>query len=308
MEFSKGILSKKELKELKEEEEKKKALKYFTASMIDKQEAKEQAEFKEKADKACTAFYSFIKKELFDELPRIVNEAEHLLEYLNSAKKHKNDFFKIDFDAPEHAELKDNLKKLNLKKSDFYTLAFCATGKKIKRLAHHINKRCATKPEDINELSITKKDSIEKAKEIISEFAKSNSKKYAKLLYEGLKNCCEQFSNEKITSEEAMEWSGYAQDMLHLLKRDPKLVELSGITEKQLGVANTVASMGESIVNGMKQVEVLVDLQKSKIELGDKEKQAINDQILEMKLALFSRSKLIREWDDPVEVQPSLGK
>lgn len=310
---SKDKLSKKELAELDAEEKKKKALKYFTAAAAEKQKVEEEQQNREEIRRRWEEFCYFIKKDVLKTLPETSKDAYELFKAGKRAIKLKNDFFKVDLEAPENKELKEDLKKLKMNVKNFATIAFCATGKHIHKISDFLNSRSKTNtPKKREEIEAIRSRSINEAREAIHNHANGNGKKLAKILYEGIKNSCKRFADKTISSEEAMEYSMHVGEMLHLMERDPKLVKESGITERQLGIAYIASNMGKNIKEGLENVELLVKLQQEGAQLEQAQKNAINNSIIQMKLALGDRARVIGEWDEPIfgkqKEEPKLPK
>lgn len=308
------------LEKLEEEEKKKKkkeALNYFTAAYFDKiEELKKKA-----ADDAVWAarmrndLRDFFKKErLMDLLPEYRKQSE-LLAHYESTIETMREYFKLDDNDPLKHQVEEDLVNTKFSRTSFAALSLCAANDKFENICRKMMHGEKEKKDDILadesefDLEKTKKQCMKEAIESLHDYRFGKHERIAKLLAKGLTRSCKLFSKAK-TEQEAMEMSAYAGEMMHIMKMNPKFKKLSGLSEKQFGIADKMARLGEEIRKGVMAVELLIasGMDKS-IKLSDKERQNMIETAVGMKTALADKQKIAREWDEPEKTlqQPAPG-
>ncbi len=301
-----------ESKEEKKKKEEKAALYYFTAAYLDKLE-----EFKKKAalDDARAArirnnFFERLQKEKLLALAIEYKRQKELLEHYEITVNKLRDYFEFDGDDSVKKQIEEDLSDVKLDRNSFAALSLCAANEKFEKVCRAMmNKQEIDDFDssfDIDSLKAIRKNCMEEARNSLHDYRFGKHERMAKLLAKGLKQSCKYFAKAK-DDNTAVEMSAYACEMMHILKSNPKLIKLSGLSEKQLKIAENAASLGDDIRKGVMAVELLmVSGMDPSVKLSPEQRRAMIDNAVKMKTAIANKQNLAKEWDAP-EKLPAAG-
>lgn len=296
------------LEETEEEEKKKEekaALYYFTAAYMDKLE-----KFKKKAamDDAWAArmrndFFARMQKERLLAMAIEYKRNKELLEHYENAVNKLRDYFEFDGDDYLKNQLEEDLSDVKLDRNSFAALSLCAANEKFEKVCHAMmNKQVEDEVDSefgFDSLEAIRKSCMEEACNSLHDYRFGKHERMATLLAKGLKQSCKFFANAK-DDNTAVEMSAYVCEMMHVLKSNPKLIKLSGLSEKQLKIAESAAALGDDIRKGVMAVEVLMasGIDPS-VKLTEQQRRAMIDNAVKMKTAIANKQELTKEWDVP---------
>lgn len=292
-----------------EEEEKKKeekaALYYFTAAYMDRLE-----KFKKKAalDDAWATrirndFFAKMQKEKLLALAIEYKKHKELLEHYEAAVNNLRNYFELDSDDLLKEQLEEDLSEIKLDRNSFAALSLCATNEKFDKVCQAMMNKQVEEEVDsefgFDSLKTIRKSCMEEACNSLHDYRFGKHERMAKLLAKGLKQGCKFFANAK-DDNTAVEMSAYVCEMMHVLKSNPKLIKLSGLSEKQLKIAEGAAALGDDIRKGVMAVELLMASSiDPSVKLTEQQRRAMIDNAVKMKTAIANKQELIKEWDVP---------
>lgn len=297
------------LLEESEEEEKKKeekaALYYFTAAYMDKLEEykKKVALDDARATRIRNDFFAKMQKEKLLALAIEYKRHKELLEHYENAVNNLSEYFEFDGDDYLKSQLEEDLRDVKLDKNSFAALSLCAANEKFEKICQVMMHKQGAKDDDlqfdVDSLKAIRKNCMEEACNSLHDYRSGKHERMAKLLAKGLKQSCKFFAKAK-DDNTAVEMSAYACEMMHILKGNPKLIKLSGLSEKQLKIAESAAALGDDIRKGVMAVELLMASSiDPSVKLTEQQRRAMIDNAVKMKTAIANKQELIKEWDVP---------
>lgn len=278
----------------KKDQERLKALYYFTAAYIDKVEQKRIISQLRRIE--SFGFYNKMEKVSKQKLLSTCALGIKYAEIQRKLQENKKEFFMSAMDDKQAAEVRRTITEANFSEDHFATLAICASNKHMKKCCDAILEK-PLKPEEEQNIKQIKKESVLSAVDAIVAFKGGNYKNVAHLIKQGLEFTCKGFAQAR-DEDEMLEYSNMTAEIMYVLEEYPMLIKASGLKPNQLEIAKKTAELGDELRRGLAAVQVLIAAeQKDVIELTEKQHEDMISMSLKTKKALAERQELAKTWE-----------
>jgi len=278
----------------KKEELRKKFISLYMAKMIQAEEAAKFKAWQHSLDK----FFGDAKKDPAKKIKEDIEFAYTCYAAAELSKERRKELFGLRADDPDAEKIQQGLAEVNLDKDDFSVIALAATQDNLTKVMKTLDKPYNSLEQDeAEEFDKIRAEAVVAAKEAIFAYQNDRPEIFARLLGGGLRLACEHFATEP-DQKLAAQWSIHIEDMVRVLKSNPVLQKVSGLTEEQIAIADNIAGRGRALRDGLRVIEQRSKLSSDEInELSSDEKDKFIGDIIKMELSLQAREQLTKNWD-----------
>jgi len=272
----------------------KKFISLYMAQIIKAEEAAKFKAWQHSLDK----FFGDAKKDPAKKIKEDIDFAYSCYAAAELSRERRKELFGLSSDDPDAEKIQQGLTQLNLDKDDFSVIALAATQDNLTKVMETLDKPYNSLEQDeVEEFDKIRADAVVAAKEAIFAYQNDRPEIFARLLGGGLRIACEHFATEP-DKKLAAQWSIHIEDMVRVIKSNPILQKVSGLTEDQLAIAENIAGRGKALRDGLRVIEKRAKLSAEEIdELSSDEKDKFIGNIIRMEVSLEARDQLTKNWD-----------